>query len=296
MFSKDEMLDELRTIFLFEADHILLGRGESAAANFIGFTVSDDGEYLHEPPTRVDLTRFPVGDVFDRGYGFAFNPSLHTPLEESEVQNLVVFMLGTPRAGGISSGGETHRFMTLEGYCQIVVDAVHARWKLEWEEAGDFTVRELALLANMTEGAVRNAIADKAESGLKAMPGSKPVQVRFEEAKRWLSGRRGFILSPRLPRNDVVLHDRIRDLRSLEGFVDLLSRQFALIGENASGKLREFGWTNNEIEAWRSGAFEFSAERARQIAATLDLDEALLAGKALELSMRRDIEAKGGTR
>jgi hypothetical protein len=39
----------------------------------------------------------------------------------------------------------------------MVADAASARWKLEWIADGTqtFTIRELALLANMTEGAVR---------------------------------------------------------------------------------------------------------------------------------------------
>ncbi len=47
-FTKEEMLSELRTIFLFEADHILLGAGEQAALGFIGIPVPQEGQYCFE--------------------------------------------------------------------------------------------------------------------------------------------------------------------------------------------------------------------------------------------------------
>ena len=144
-FPKSEMLNELRTIFLFEADHILMGSGPEVAAQFIGFD-PEFNEYCHLSPERVDLSRFSIAGSFERGYDYAFRPSLLNTLGEGEVQDLVVFMLGTPRAGGISSGGETHAFMTPEGLCQRVADTVLARWKLEWDPVGagshSFTTRE----------------------------------------------------------------------------------------------------------------------------------------------------------
>jgi hypothetical protein len=192
-FKKEEMLVELRTIFLFEADHILMGAGPEMAERFIGFPVPEEGEYCHRSPMEVDLSRFQIANAFEHGYEFAFRPSVMNMLDESQVQDLNVFMLGTPKAGGISLGGETHRFMTPDGLCQMVADTVHARWKLEWDSPGAhvLSTRELALLADMTEGAVRNAIADKGENGLRAISGSKnPVTVEHADALRWLSGRR----------------------------------------------------------------------------------------------------------
>jgi hypothetical protein len=192
-FTKDDMFNELRTIFLFEADHIILGASEKIAEQFIGFA-TEDGEYWHMDRELVDLARFDITSSFDQGYDYAFRPSLMSLLGESEVQDIVAFMKGTPRIGGVDSAGKIHQFMNPDGYCQTVADTVHARWKLEWSSGGEtFTTRDLALLANMTEGAVRNAMADKSDNGLKAIPGSKPVLVGIDEAKRWLSGRRGYI-------------------------------------------------------------------------------------------------------
>jgi hypothetical protein len=292
-FSKDELLDELRTIFLFEADHILLGAGEEAAAHFIGFPVGGEGEYFHEAPRKVDLSRFQIAGSFDRGYDYAFRPSILNHLGEHEPQDLVVFMLGVPRTGGISSGGETHRFMTPDGYCQMVADAVQARWKLEWDSAGtagnEFTPRELALLANMTEGAVRNAIADKSENRLHPISGTKnPIRIRHDEAWRWLSGRRGFIPSPKRPSEDRFLTEYLRDLQSSERLGDLLSRRLRDVYGSPQRASSALGWSEDEINQWMNGSFQFDAERAGQLAQTLELDVPFFVGKALEVSLRRN--------
>lgn len=286
-FNKEEMLDELRTIFLFEADHVLISSGETKAKSFIGFPVGDQGEYLHEPPKKVDLALFSeITGSFQRGYEFAFNPSRLNSFEEHEVQDLLVFMNGTPRVGGIGSGGETHRFMTPDGYCRMVADTAFARWKLEWKSDGSepFSTRELALLANMTEGAVRMAISDKSDNRLKSIPGSKPVAVEFDEAKRWLSGRRGFIPWPDRPDDDQFLARAIRDAETPKAFGRLIHQ---VADFKAPDQLaQKTGLPAEEIKAWFDGTFVFDTERARNLAQSLELDVPLFVGKALEVSLR----------
>lgn len=294
-FTKQEMLEELRTILLFEADHILMGAGKEAAENFIGFPVPEgDGQYCFEAPEKVDIRRFQITDKFIRGYDIAFAPSLLVAFDGSEFQDLNVFMLGTPRTGGISAGGETHRYMTPDGYCQIVADAAFARWKLEWDDAGagsnTFTTRELALLSNMTEGAIRNAIADKSENGLRASPGSKPVSVKHDEALRWLTGRRGFIPSPKRPSEDRFLTEHLRDIRSPEALGKLIERQLWSTFDSPQTARDALGWTADEIEQWCDGSFRFDESRARQLAQALDFDVPLFVGKALETSLRLSLK------
>jgi hypothetical protein len=291
-FTKEQMLDELRTIFLFEADHLLLEAGEKIAAAFIGFSPDETGEYCHRPASDVDLGRFQIAASFDAGYEYAFRPSVLSTLAESEVQDLTVFMLGTPKAGGIMSGGETHDFMTSNGLCQTVADTVYARWKLEWDTAGtnDFTARELALLADMTEGAVRNALADKSENGLRAIPGTKnPVMVDHAEALRWLRGRRGFVPSPERPRDDRFLTESLRNIHSAEALGHLISQRLWGAFGSPSETPSALDWSTEEIDNWQKGAQSFNEEKARQLARALDFDEPLFVGKVLEVTLRRDL-------
>ncbi|MDP9291537.1 MAG: helix-turn-helix transcriptional regulator [Verrucomicrobiota bacterium] len=292
-FTKEQMLDELRTIFLFEADHILLGAGEDMAAQFIGFPVGEEYEYCFQAPSKVDLSRFKgIPGSFDSGYDYAFRPSILNSLGEHEVQDLFVFMKSVPRAGGVASGGETHRFMTPDGYCQTVADAAYARWKLEWDSAGagshEFTPRELALLANMTEGAVRNAVADKSQNGLKAIPGTKnPIKIEHDEAVRWLNLRRGFIPSPNRPSEDRFLANHIRDIETSDRFGSFIAARL----RDASGSqedVKELGWSPDEVAHWCNGSFRFDADLAGQLARVLDVDTPLFVGKALEVSLRRN--------
>jgi len=299
-FTKEQMFNELRTIFLFEADHLLMGAGPEMARRFIGFDTGDEAEYCNHSPAEVDLSRFAISGKFDGGYEYAFRPSVMNTLGEEGVQDLHTFMLGTPRAGGISSGGETHSFMTPEGLCQMVCDTVHARWKLEWDPvwAGShtFTTRELALLADMTEGAVRNALADKSENGLRAVPGSKnPVIVEHADAMRWLKGRRGFIPTPDRPSADRFLLEHLQNIQSSEALGHLVGMQlWAAFGspEKAPAAL---GWNPAEVEGWVKGTQTFDVEQARSLAAALDFDIPLFVGKSLEVTLRRDLsKAKGG--
>jgi hypothetical protein len=287
-FTKEQILDELRTIFLFEADHILLEGGEDMAAQFIGFPVGDESEYCFQAPSKVDLSRFKrIPGSFDRGYDYAFRPSILNSLGEHEIQDLSVFMMSVPRAGGVESGGETHRFMTPDGYCQTVADAAYARWKLEWDSAGagshKFTPRELALLANMTEGAVRNAVADKSQNGLKAIPGTKnPIKFEHDEAVRWLRLRRGFIPSPKRPSEDRFLANHLRDIETSERFGNFIA------GQLRDADVKKLDWSPDEAAHWSNGTYRFDADQASQLARVLDIDAPLFVGKALEVSLRRD--------
>lgn len=297
-FTKEQMLDELRTIFLFEADHILLGHGLEMAQAFIGFEPGERGEYFDMDPSRVDLGRFDITPAFEAAYEFAFRPSLINQLLGDTVQDLIVFMVGTPQTGGIASGTMGHRFMTPEGYCQTTVDAAFARWKLEGRDEGGggrFTVRELALLANMSEGAVRNALSDKSEGGLRAIPGEKPVLVDYDEAARWLRQRRGFIPSPTRARDDRFLADRIRNTVDAAELGRLIRSLAEEVEGRTAGLAMALGWFEEErLASWFDGTFAFDEADAVALARALDIDPALFAGKAYEVSLRRSLAAMPG--
>ena len=282
-FTKEAMLDELRVVFLFEADHLLLGAGHRMAETFIGLSLDDvnDDQYCFASPALVDLSRFCVSDVLDRAYDLAFQPSVLTHFEEHEIQDLNTFILGLPRAGGTSAGGETHAFMESDGLCRTVADLAMARWRLDYSDwGGEFTTRQLALLANMSEGAVRNAIADKSENGLRTIPNSKPVAVEAKEAKRWLTGRRGFVPAPERLSNDPVAKQRLGSLQSVQEFGEFI-RQCVMA-------LRVDTQETPEIGDWIKGTFTFEAAVAQNLAERFELDVPLFVGKALEVSLRRD--------
>ena len=68
-----------------------------------------------------------------------------------------------------------------------------ARHNLDTGE--DLSIAEMALLADMDEKSVRNATNEKAADRLRVVKAGKGVKVPMEEARRWLQGRRGFVLT-----------------------------------------------------------------------------------------------------
>jgi hypothetical protein len=179
--------------------------------------------------------------------------------------------------------------MTSDGKCKTVVDAMWARAKLELSDyRDDLTTRELALLANMSEGAVRNAMSDKSENGLRAIPGSKPVKVTHEDAQRWLSGRRGFVPSPTNLIEDRSLREHIETLKSTDGLGKIINRLLWTAFGSPDKAPDELGWPAEQLRTWCDGTFCFDGETATALARALDVDVPLFVGKALELSLRRD--------
>lgn len=289
-FSKTQMLDELREIFLFKGDDLLLSFGRDFAGVALGFPPGRNDEYCNEPPERVDLSRFPISRAFEEGYDFAFRPTvLNGALSSDVVQDLAQFATNLPSSGGVFSAGELHPFMTQDGLCRTLVDALYARWKLEWDNlAGHtFTTRELALLADMTEGAVRNALADKSESGLRAIVGSKPLSVDQDEAARWLSERRGFVPTPTRAREDRYLNQYLANIQLIEAFSKLLRERVIASHGSAQRAAEGLGWTESELMSWCNGTYVFDIDKAVSLARALDIEPPLVAGKALELALRR---------
>ena len=255
-FTKIEMLNELKTIFLFEADHIASGAGHEQAIAFIGF---QSEQYWKEDTSKVDLKRFIIRGSFEIAYDYAFQPSILDGFGTEMLLDLSAFMEGTPRAGGQGGdGGVTHDFMTSDGKCKTVVDAMWARAKLELSDyRDDLTTRELALLANMSEGAVRNAMSDKSENGLRAIPGSKPVKVTHEDAQRWLSGRRGFVPSPTNLIEDRSLREHIETLKSTDGLGEIINRLLWTAFGSPNKAPDELGWPAEQLRTWCDGTFCF---------------------------------------
>ena len=151
---------------------------------------------------------------------------------------------------------------------------------------------ELArVIHKMARWAVRNAMADKSGNGLKAIAGSKPISVEHDEAWRWLNGRRGFVPIPQRPADDRYLNSSLKDLDSAQAFGKFVARLIALDASGAQSLLTG-GWNKADLSAWSAATLTFDHDRAAQLAAALDLDVPLFVGKALEVSLRRDLVEK----
>ncbi|CAX25024.1 protein of unknown function [Methylorubrum extorquens DM4] len=295
-FTKEQVRDELRTIFLFQAAHIEIGAGAAAAETFIGFKpeIGEHGfrrSFLEEDTAKVDLSRFPISEEFELAYDFAFRPSRANFF--NDCGNLLNFMKGVPRDAPESFFERVSRhYLTPDGFCQTVAEAAHARWKLEkadkvFTDASTvtFTTRELGLLANMSEGAVRNALADKSENGLRALPGEKPVKVSRDEALRWLAGRRGFLRAPDRPRDDASVRDWLAAVKTIKDLKEFLSVHFSAFDD--------LDVPQEKVEAWEAGNIPSDLNEIRDFAKAIDVDVPTFVGRVMEAVERRDA-AQGG--
>jgi len=285
-FNQDQIHDELKKILLVQADHIANTAHPDIAEQFIGFPLQDNEFYYFEShPAQVDLSRFHATMLLDACYEYAVTPSVLTGHDDSLVQDLQVFVLGMPQA---DVGGEIHPFLTESGVCRTVAQISLARFKLD--EGDALNGRELALLANMTEGAVRNALADKSENGLQAISGTKnPVMIDNDEALRWLTGRRGFIPTPFSLDQDRFVAERVLKSRSTREIGQIVSRlSWPRFGtpDDAPAKLE---WSSETFQAWCQGTQMFDETKAIQLAEAFGIDVPLFVGKIRETTLRRDL-------
>lgn len=286
-FTKEDVLNELRKILLIQADHLVITGSVELAEAFIGLPQPEDSwDFFAHDPKLVDLSRFNIAHQFDWCFDYAFNPSVLTRHDESYVQDLLVFIDGIPRS---DNGGDRLPFLTDQGLCHTVADATYARFALE--EGFDLTTRQVALMANMTEGAVRNALAQKGDGGLRAIPGTKnPVMIEHAEALTWLQGRRGFVPTPENFRDDRFLTAQIANERTAQGLGKLVSRLLWPIFGTPEKAPAQLGWSTEKLDAWTTGTQEFSVEDAARLATALKLDVPLFVGKAQEVVLRRELD------
>ncbi|HYF87910.1 hypothetical protein [Azospirillum sp.] len=89
-----------------------------------------------------------------------------------------------------------HSFSAQTSLCIRTYRTMEARMKIDepTEMQEDLSVEEIALLANMTEGAVRNAMSENAKDRLRHHRNEQgQISIHPIDAADWLSRRRGFV-------------------------------------------------------------------------------------------------------
>ena len=215
--SSTDVLDELAKILLSQADQLAATASRSAAAAFIGFHLDDDERaFSHIPASRVDLRRFPISRIFYDAVSFVTRPQPDHVMGE-EVHQLRTFMFHSPRSGPHSAVSRLQqRFMRPYGLCRTVSDAAVARWKLEVDRRGPFTVRELALLADVSDTAALRSIGRWRKERDHDAYVSTYSTLKFEEAMGWLSEQPGFVSSWKLLKEDPRVQSRFAEVRPTE--------------------------------------------------------------------------------
>ncbi len=269
---------ELAATLIVQAKHIVLATDSpEKGEDFLGRDPED------ARADTVDLSRFPVAAEIGALHAYAFAPTGDDLYDVNALHGMAHFLSSLPREDW---DGSVHGFpgQGLPSAMSDVLDAACARAAIDGHEevwTQELSPRQLALLADMTEGAVRNAMSQKGAAGLTAIPGAKPVRVALDEARRWLSGRRGFRATPTGPSDDPVMNERLRGFDRMEQLTDFVSRHAVrrlgateALGEDAAG--------------WIDGGYVFDVAAAHRVAEAIGADVPTFVGKALELALRRD--------
>lgn len=183
-FTIEEVLDELRmTIWCSASQLALLGRSDLADAIIGPETNFGMNETPHSYLKNIDLNAFSITRTVKDGYDFAFQVNDPGRFSGDDWGDLTSFVYGCVRRSW--SGDYAPPLM--EGSKLVhMADMVQGRMALMLGDA--LSIRQLALLANMTEAAVRSALSAE---GIKTE--GRPASLPAETAKVWLRGRRGFI-------------------------------------------------------------------------------------------------------
>lgn len=259
-FTLDELLDELRMSIWCSASQIaLLGKLEFAEA-----MIAPEAEFgMSEQPqswlSTIDLDAYDFTATLRDAYDFAFQVNDPSRFGGDEWGDVMAFADGSVRT---SWSGDFAPLMRDGSKLRHVADMVQGRVSLM--TGGALSIRHLALLANMTEPAVRSALSAE---GIKTE--GRPASLSAAVALAWLRGRRGFV-----PTADGRAVQHLAD-----GDVILQTRPFPRV-------LASLGAGSGDVR--------------RRIMTTAGIDEAtldsLLAGAPVEISVRHLLRLAGDLR
>ncbi|MCT2539973.1 hypothetical protein [Sedimentimonas flavescens] len=254
-------------------------------ADYLGLSEEQFRDAFVEDVTEFDIRRHQLYDIVRRAYDYAYQLDGARTDMASEWQDVDGLLQGFPQT---DAAGQPSPFCTLNDFpLRRMLETFFARFGLfdsDRQELIDYrpTIRELALLANMTVPAVRTSLSkegfklDKVQASSRGNREEASFRLNTEDARLWLSRRRGFIpqsagdgLEGRQPLIDQLLADRA------VAFPDVLARILDLKTMDAQQVARE----NSIDEEWLSGliageAVNLDLEALRQLARALDVSEA----------------------
>jgi hypothetical protein len=282
-FTKDEMEAELREILFIQASQISHAGITQAAIDFIGFEF--DFSPVNTPVeadfAKIDLTRFSARAYLTTTYDYAFQVGESWMFSEDDNHNIIAFAGGvTPEA----SYGDPSPFLAPGSRCRHVIDMAVGRWNLESDDSRDLTIRQLALLASMTEAAVRNSLSTE-----KIRTRGKPVAVSPQVAGQWLKARKGFVPTQHKKNRQAFRVAHTRSLLAaprLPSGVQILLSDLSMSPETLAEKAKvPIGFVTSLLE----GKIDISDLNALQrIGAALDVDVPYFVGQSIEASLRSE--------
>lgn len=216
---RDEVMSDLRTALKATANHIaVVGSDGNATTAFLGLPIKEDGSFGADEidSELIQLERFAITKIIDKAYDFAFQaglrPHRHT-MDDGEYLRMLTFRRGSPRFvwGGVSTPMDNDN----AAICRTI-DTADARMRLLWKLG--LTVRQLSLLANMSEPAARTSLSKEGIKTVGSRNDEGLAEIPDEDAYRWLVGRRGFVATLIPEPTDSFYTDDIIRLFKAHGF------------------------------------------------------------------------------
>lgn len=191
-FTKEDVLADLGAVLLGNACQIMLSTGsDELAEKYIGISLDEfslgsmPGSWKTDVEA-IDLERFHLTGQITSAYDFAFqtgDATARTTFNEDDWNDLAIFVAGAARC---SFGGEPTPLEDENSNLRRALDMALARMNLR--HGASLTIRQLALLADIGETAVRTSLS---ADGIRTE--GKPAQLSAEVAGGWLNKRRGFV-------------------------------------------------------------------------------------------------------
>lgn len=288
-FTKEEVMDELREVLLANACQITLSTGsDELTTTYIGFDPMDFDLSPVNGPNRdaiakVDLGRFWITQQIGLAFDYAFqtgDTAARTAFGMDDWTDITIFREGAARCG---FGGETTPLTSEDSRLSHTLDMAIARKKLD--HGNSLTIRELALLANMGETAVRTSLSAE---GIRTE--GKPAQLPADLATEWLRRRRGFVPTLAPEESWQVPRPSSADLLRTEPFAAALQAMMAELGLDATRLAQvaevDAAWLDMLITGQDDAACDLDA--LQRLGVSVGADVPLFVGRAVEAILRGD--------
>jgi hypothetical protein len=285
---KETVMKELREVLLGNACQIILsGVDDTLAETYLGISLADYSlGSMHGGMTEdieaIDLNRFSIACQLGAAYDFAVQQGdikARMAFTEDDWNDLSIFLEGAARC---SFGGESTPLFDENSTLRRTLDMALARMNLR--HGYYLTIRQLSLLADIGETAVRTALS---ADGIRTE--GKPAQISAEVADPWLRRRRGYV--PTMEAEEVASANNgisVEELFKSGPFESALVATMDLRGMTAS----ELAQHANIDEAWfqslmATGPIACDLDALRSLADGLDVAVPLFAGRAVEAILAR---------
>jgi hypothetical protein len=274
-FTKEDMMAELRMALLVQANQIAHAGSLTFAEVFMGFETSNPlYPYCEDDPAKVDLKRFAATGYLDLAYDHAFQVGQYWCFGDEAAQDVNEFIAG---ANGQASSGDRSPLADPDSLCRLAADTAFGRWSLE--QGSDPSIRELALLGQMKESAVRNSLS-------KERIAIDRGRISHTIALDWLRQRRDFTPTRTAEAQQTRWMAMSRWKLERSDFAKVFNDVLLGYPIGADELARKANVSPGFIGALLAGRPERDLDALLRVGASLDLDAPHFAGVAVQAALQ----------